>query len=33
LGVARDIVVRVRVGDAVPFQLMGIEVEAEAGAK
>jgi hypothetical protein len=33
LGVARDIVIRLRVGDAVPFQLMGIEVEAEAGAK
>jgi hypothetical protein len=33
LGVARDIVVRLRVGDAVPFQLMGIEVEAEAGDK
>jgi hypothetical protein len=33
LGVARDIVVRLRVGDAVPFQLMAIEVEAEAGAK
>jgi hypothetical protein len=31
LGVARDIVVRLRVGDAVPFQLMGIEVHAEAG--
>jgi hypothetical protein len=33
LGVARDIVVRLRVGDAVPFALLGIEVEAEGGAK
>jgi hypothetical protein len=33
LGTARDIVVRVRVGDAVPFQLMAIEVQAEAGEK
>jgi hypothetical protein len=33
LGVARDIVVRVRVSDAVPFHLMGVEVEAEGGAK
>jgi hypothetical protein len=33
LGVSRDIVVRLRVSDAVPFCLMGIELEAEGGAK
>jgi hypothetical protein len=33
LGTARDIVVRLRVSDAVPFALMGIELEAQGGAK
>jgi hypothetical protein len=33
LGTARDIVVRLRVSDAVPFTLMGIELEAQGGAK
>jgi hypothetical protein len=33
LGTARDIVVRLRVSDAVPFTLLGIELEAQGGAK
>jgi hypothetical protein len=33
LGVARDIVVRVRVSDAVPFILLGVEVQAESGER